>query len=58
MKIVLEPHEATASVLGGTVSQNLMEGKRQERGKEREETVLENTAVLSSELAPQGCQAR
>ena len=33
MKIVLEPHEATASVLGGTVSQNLMEGKRQERGK-------------------------
>jgi len=40
------------------MSQNLMEGKRQERGKEREETALENTAVLSSELSPQGCQAR
>lgn len=58
MEIVLEPHEATASVLEWTVSQNLVEGKRQERSKEREETAHENAARLSSELTPQGCQAR
>lgn len=56
MKIVLEPHEATAPVLGWTVSQNLMEGKGPEIAGEREETALENTAVVSSELAPQGAK--